>query len=61
MGGKGACPPEDCGGVWGYEELKSILENPKHPDHKDTKKWLGLNPEISGTQMGLTWKKLNML
>lgn len=22
--GKGACPPEDCGGVWGYEELLRI-------------------------------------
>ncbi|WP_297338472.1 plasmid pRiA4b ORF-3 family protein [Algoriphagus sp.] len=42
INGKGACPPEDCGGVWGYEELKSILENPKHPDHRDTKEWLGL-------------------
>jgi len=20
--GKGACPPEDCGGRWGYAELK---------------------------------------
>lgn len=24
LSGKGACPPEDCGGVWGYSEL---LEN----------------------------------
>ena len=25
LSGKGPCPPEDCGGVWGYAEL---LENP---------------------------------
>lgn len=23
--GKGACPPEDCGGVWGYEQLREVL------------------------------------
>ncbi len=25
LDGKGACPPEDCGGVWGYEELKEEM------------------------------------
>src|SRR5437588_758670 len=40
--GKGACPPEDCGGPWGYLNLKETLANPKHPDYKDTREWLGL-------------------
>ena len=26
---KGACPPEDCGGPWGYTDLKAILANPE--------------------------------
>lgn len=38
--GKGACPPEDCGGVWGYKNLQGILKNPKHPEHKDMLDWL---------------------
>ena len=44
MAAKGACPPEDCGGPWGYENLKIILADPKHPEHKEMKKWLGLKP-----------------
>jgi hypothetical protein len=36
-----ACPPEDCGGIWGYAELLKTLKNPKHPEHKTMKEWLG--------------------
>ncbi len=42
LAGKGTCPPEDCGGPWGYEELKDALADPKHPEHKSFKKWLGI-------------------
>ena len=39
--GARACPPEDCGGIPGYEELRKILKNRKHPEHKSMKEWLG--------------------
>ena len=39
--GAGACPPEDCGGVWGYANLLKVLKNPKHPEHKSMKQWVG--------------------
>ncbi|MCW2893808.1 MAG: plasmid pRiA4b family protein [Actinomycetia bacterium] len=26
--GKGACPPEDCGGAWGYADLKATIADP---------------------------------
>lgn len=42
LAGKGACPPEDCGGPWGYEELKITLANPKHEEYKSMKEWMGL-------------------
>ncbi|REA58465.1 plasmid pRiA4b ORF-3 family protein [Dyadobacter luteus] len=45
LAGKGACPPEDCGGVWGYANLKDILSDNKHPEYKEMKKWLGLKPK----------------
>lgn len=40
--GKGCCPFEDCGGVWGYEALKVILNNPEHPEYEEKREWLGL-------------------
>jgi hypothetical protein len=42
IAGKNACPPEDCGGVWGYRDLQDILKNTKHQDHKDMLDWLGI-------------------
>lgn len=41
--GKGACPPEDCGGRWGYEELKATLADPGAEEHDDMLEWLGLS------------------
>jgi hypothetical protein len=45
--GRRAGPPEDCGGVWGYESLLEILADPEHPDHADMKEWAGgdIDPE----------------
>jgi len=39
--GKRACPPEDCGGIWGYEELLGVLKDPEDPEYEDTVEWLG--------------------
>jgi hypothetical protein len=39
--GKRACPPEDCGGIWGYAEMLSALENPEHEEHTEIMEWLG--------------------
>ncbi len=41
LAGKGACPPEDCGGVWGYYEMLAALRDPKHPEHDERREWLG--------------------
>lgn len=43
MAAKGCCPPEDCGGPWGYAELKDILADSSHEQHQDMLDWLGLN------------------
>lgn len=28
-----ACPPEDCGGIWGYTDLLEVLKNPSDPEY----------------------------
>ena len=39
--GKRACPPEDCGGVWGYAEFVEAIADPKHEQHEELLEWVG--------------------
>lgn len=41
LAGEHSCPPEDCGGLWGYYNLLDALANPKHPEHTAMKEWIG--------------------
>ncbi|MGH9890728.1 MAG: plasmid pRiA4b ORF-3 family protein, partial [bacterium] len=43
LAGKRACPPEDCGGVWGYQTLLEAIRDPKHPEHEEMLEWVGGN------------------
>ena len=40
IAGKRACPPEDCGGPWGYQELLEIIADPAHPERAERLEWL---------------------
>lgn len=39
--GKRACPPEDCGAMWGYERLLEAIRDPEDSEHEDMLEWLG--------------------
>ena len=39
--GDRACPPEDCGGVWGYEGLLERLGDPEDPEYEELLDWIG--------------------
>lgn len=41
ISGARKCPPEDCGGVHGYEELLEAIRDPKHERHSELLEWLG--------------------
>ncbi|HEY2580023.1 MAG TPA: plasmid pRiA4b ORF-3 family protein [Streptosporangiaceae bacterium] len=43
VAGEGACPPDDCGGPWGYDNLKETMADPGDEQHEDMLDWLGLD------------------
>ncbi len=47
IAGEMACPPEDCGGLYGFYQNLNILKDKKHPEYKDTKTWMprGYDPQ----------------
>lgn len=52
VGGKRACPPEDCGGVHGYKELLAAISDPTHPYQAYLLEWVGgkFDPEHFDTK-----------
>jgi hypothetical protein len=39
--GRRACPPEDVGGVWGYENFLEAIRDPNHDEHEEYLTWVG--------------------
>ena len=53
VAGKRACPPEDCGGLWGYYNLIEVMKNPEHERYDELSEWLNgttLDPEAFDAQ-----------
>lgn len=46
LSAKGSCPPEDCGGIYGYEEMKNIFSTMPDSEEADSyREWLGLDKD----------------
>lgn len=39
--GRRGCPPEDVGGVWGYQEFLDAYNDKNHPEHEAMLEWVG--------------------
>ena len=66
VSGRRACPPEDVGGPWGYDEFRVAMANPAHPEHEQYREWLGgpFDPaafdltEVNAALAELAWRPL---
>lgn len=41
LDGARSCPPEDCGGPHGYQDLLDVIFDPTHPQYQEIRDWLG--------------------
>lgn len=41
LGGRRACPPEDVGGPWGYQDFLAAVSDPGHDAHEQCVEWVG--------------------
>jgi hypothetical protein len=59
--GARACPPEDCGGPYGYEHLLYVLSDPDEERHEEYLEWYGkLDPEsFDAKQATRAMRRLN--
>ena len=66
VSGRRACPPEDVGGPWGYDEFRVAMADPAHPEHEQYREWLGVpfDPaafdlaEVNAALAELAWRPL---
>ena len=52
VAGERACPPEDCGGIRGYQGFLEIIMNPSHERHEEMFTWVGGKFEPERFDMG---------
>lgn len=62
--GRRACPPEDVGGPYGYDDFIEVLNDPSHSEHQYYKIWIGghFDPEkfdLNQVNRGLKTKLKN--
>jgi hypothetical protein len=41
VAGARRCPPDDCGGIRGFEDFLRAIRDPQHPEHADLLAWIG--------------------
>lgn len=48
LAGKKACPPEDCGGIYGYYHMLDVAADPDHEEHDELVEWLSddFDPDV---------------
>jgi len=61
LAGRGACPPEDCGGVYGYAELLASWSDPAAADYAHIREWLGDDFDPNGFDLAAHSRRVGQL
>jgi hypothetical protein len=59
--GRRACPPEDVGGIWGYETFLEAITDPEHEEHDSYLEWVGGNFDPAAFDMDAVNEQLRQL
>lgn len=54
LAGRRAGPPEDCGGIYGYDSMLSALRSRSHPDRTHWLEWIGPNWDAEAFDLDAT-------
>ena len=52
VAGNFACPPEDCGGIYGFRHLLEVMKKQRSREYHETVKWLGKPFDIGEFDVG---------
>ncbi|MFK5937965.1 MAG: plasmid pRiA4b ORF-3 family protein [Sulfurimonas sp.] len=55
---QGNTPPEDVGGVWGFEDFKKIMQDKNHPEYLEMKEWYGSDYDANACSVDVINAKL---
>lgn len=58
---KRACPPEDCGGTWGYQEFLEAVQDPANPEHEEMLEWVGGTFDPEDTELDEVNNQLQLI
>jgi Plasmid pRiA4b ORF-3-like protein len=61
VAGARACPPEDVGGVHGYDEFLAALKDSNHPVHEEMSEWIGRKFDPEAFDLAMTNQILRQL
>lgn len=58
--GERECPPEDCGGIPGYNYMLAVLKDPNHDDYNDIREYFGFGPDEEIDLNYVDFEEINM-
>ncbi len=61
IGGRRACPPEDVGGPWGYQDFLAAVSDPGHDEHEQWVEWVGGGFDPDAFDVAAVDKALDLL